>query len=159
MLIGGAIFAGPVGLIMLEPDAGQAITYFPILAAMFFLSGIKIRYVVLAVVAAAIFIPAAWIVGVKTGKIKRYQQERILAITDPDSVDPRGFGYHTIQSTITVGKGGLDGYKGRNRNLAKRFEIFARTAYRFHICRNGRKHGFYRLRLAIAGLRAAACRG
>ncbi len=112
MLIGGAIFAGPVVLILLEPDAGQAITYFPILAAMFFLSGIKIRYVVIAVVAAAIFIPVAWTVGVKTGKIKRYQQERILAITDPDSVDPRGYGYHTIQSTITVGKGGLAGNQG-----------------------------------------------
>ena len=112
MLIGGAIFAGPILLIMLEPDAGQAITYFPILAAMFFLSGIKVRYVVLAVVAAAILIPSAWIVGVKTGKIKRYQEERILAIIDPDSVDPKGFGYHTIQSTITVGKGGLSGIKG-----------------------------------------------
>jgi len=112
MLIGGAIFLGPVGLILLEPDAGQAITYFPILAAMFFLSGIKVRYVVLAVVGAAIFIPAAWHFGVQSGKIKRYQQERILAITDPDSVDPRGYGYHTIQSTITVGKGGLTGIKG-----------------------------------------------
>lgn len=112
MLIGGAIFAGPVGLIILEPDAGQAITYFPILAAMFFLSGIRVRYVVLAIVGAAIFIPAAWYVGVKTGAIKRYQQERIMAITDPDSVDPRGYGYHTIQSTITVGKGGLTGIKG-----------------------------------------------
>jgi rod shape determining protein RodA len=112
MLIGGAIFAGPIVLIMLEPDAGQAITYFPILAAMFFLSGIKIRYVVLAVVAVAIMIPAAYMVGVKTGKIKRYQQERILAIIDPDQVDPRGYGYHTIQSTITVGKGGLSGIKG-----------------------------------------------
>ncbi len=112
MLIGGAIFAGPVGLIMLEPDAGQAITYFPILAAMFFLSGMKVRYVVLAVVAAAIFIPVAWNVGVSTGKIKRYQEERILAIIDPDKVDPRGYGYHTIQSTITVGKGGLSGIKG-----------------------------------------------
>ncbi len=112
MLIGGGIFALPVGLIMLEPDAGQAITYFPILAAVFFLSGIKVRYVVLAIVAAAIFIPTAWHFGVKYGAIKRYQQERILAITDPDSVDPRGFGYHTIQSTITVGKGGLTGIKG-----------------------------------------------
>lgn len=112
MLIGGAIFAAPVGLIMLEPDAGQAITYFPILAAMFFLSGIKIRYVVIALVGAAIFVPAAYILGVKTGAIKRYQQERILAIIDPDSVDPRGYGYHTIQSTITVGKGGLTGIKG-----------------------------------------------
>jgi rod shape determining protein RodA len=112
MFIGGLIFAGPLGLIMLEPDSGQAITYFPILAAMFFLSGIKIRYVVLALAAVAIFVPTAYIMGVKSGAIKRYQQERILAIIDPDSVDPRGYGYHTIQSTITVGKGGLTGIKG-----------------------------------------------
>ena len=112
MMIGGAIFAGPILLILLEPDAGQAITYFPILAAMFFLSGIKVRYVVLGIVGAAIFVPSAYIVGVKTGKIKTYQQERINAIIDPDSVDPRGYGYHTIQSTITVGKGGLSGNQG-----------------------------------------------
>jgi len=111
-IIGGLIFAAPIGLIMLEPDAGQAITYFPILAAVLFLSGLKLRYVVLATVAAAVFVPSAYILGVKTGKIKRYQQERILAIIDPDSVDPRGYGYHTIQSTITVGKGGLAGIQG-----------------------------------------------
>jgi rod shape determining protein RodA len=112
IMIGGAIFAAPLVLILLEPDSGQAITYFPILAAMFFLSGIKVRYVILAAIAAAIMIPAGWYVGVKTGKIKRYQQERILAITNPDEVDPRGYGYHTIQSTITVGKGGLSGSMG-----------------------------------------------
>jgi rod shape determining protein RodA len=112
VLIGAAIFAGPVGLILLEPDAGQAITYFPILGAMFFLSGVKVRYVVLAIIAAAIFIPVGWVAGVKTGVIKRYHQERIMAIIDPDSVDPRGYGYHTIQSTITVGKGGLTGIRG-----------------------------------------------
>src|SRR5205823_7624052 len=49
---------------------------------------------------------------VRTGKIKVYQQERINAIIDPDSVDPKGFGYHTIQSIITVGKGGISGIKG-----------------------------------------------
>lgn len=112
ILIGGAIFAGPLLLILAEPDAGQAITYFPIMAAMLFLSAIKIRYVVIALALVAVMVPTAWFVGVKTGKIKRYQQERILAITDPDSVDPRGFGYHTIQSTITVGKGGLSGNQG-----------------------------------------------
>ena len=111
-LVGGLIFAGPLIAIMLEPDVGQAITYFPIFAGVLFLSGVKIRYVVLAVVAAAILIPSAWIIGVKSGKIKRYQQERILAVIDPDSVDPRGYGYHTIQSTITVGKGGLVGIQG-----------------------------------------------
>lgn len=112
MLVGAAILAGPVALIMLEPDAGQAITYFPLLAAVLFLSAVKIRYVVITLVAAAVFVPSAYFVGIKTGAIKRYQQERINAILDPESVDPRGYGYHTIQSMITVGKGGLSGIKG-----------------------------------------------
>jgi rod shape determining protein RodA len=112
ILVGVAILAGPVGLIMLEPDAGQAITYFPILAAVLFLSAIRIRYVVIALVAAAIFIPASYYVGVRTGAIKRYQQERINAVIDPESADPKGVGYHTMQSIITVGKGELSGIKG-----------------------------------------------
>lgn len=112
VLIGGAILAAPVALIMLEPDAGQAITYFPILAAVLFLSAIKIRYVVIALVAGAIFIPTAYIVGVQSGLIKNYQRQRIEAIIDPESADPRGYGYHTVQSMITVGKGGLSGIKG-----------------------------------------------
>lgn len=111
-LIGGAILAGPVGLIMLEPDAGQAITYFPILAAVLFLSGIKIRYVIGVLVLAAVMIPTAYIIGVQTGAIKNYQRQRIEAILDPESADPRGYGYHTVQSMITVGKGGLSGIKG-----------------------------------------------
>jgi rod shape determining protein RodA len=114
ILIGSAILAGPVGLIMLEPDAGQAITYFPILGAVLFLSAVKIRYVLLSIVAAAVFVPAAYYVGVETGFIKLYQQQRIMAILDPESADPRGFGYHTVQSMITVGKGGLSGIKGES---------------------------------------------
>ena len=112
MLIGGAILAAPVGLIMLEPDAGQAITYFPILAVVLFLSAVKIRYVVMTIVAGLIFVPTAYYVGVKTGAIKTYQQERVNAILDPENADPRGYGYHTVQSMITVGKGGLTGIKG-----------------------------------------------
>ncbi len=111
-LVGAAILAGPVGLIMLEPDAGQAITYFPLLAAVLFLSGIKVRYVVGGLVLAAVMIPTAYYVGVQTGVIKNYQRQRIEAILDPESVDPRGYGYHTVQSVITVGKGGLAGIQG-----------------------------------------------
>ncbi len=112
ILIGVAILAAPVGLIMLEPDAGQAMTYFPLLAVVLFLSAIKIRYVVITILAGLILAPAAYVVGVKTGKIKGYQQERINVILDPENADPRGFGYHTVQSMITVGKGGLTGIKG-----------------------------------------------
>lgn len=112
ILVGVAILAAPIGLIMLEPDAGQALTYFPILAVVLFLSAVKIRYVILVMLAGAIFVPAAYIVGVQTGAIKNYQRERIEAILDPENADPRGFGYHTVQSMITVGKGGLTGIKG-----------------------------------------------
>ncbi|MEK7723230.1 MAG: FtsW/RodA/SpoVE family cell cycle protein [Acidobacteriota bacterium] len=104
--------AAPVFLIMLEPDAGQSITYFPILAAILFLSAIKIRWVILAILAVMIFAPVAYWVGVQTGKIKDYQQQRIMVILDPENADPRGYGYHTVQSIITVGKGGLTGIKG-----------------------------------------------
>ena len=54
LMIGGLILAAPVGLIMLEPDAGQAITYFPILAVVLFLSAVKIRYVILITLAGLI---------------------------------------------------------------------------------------------------------
>lgn len=112
IIIGGLILAAPVGLIMLEPDAGQAMTYFPILATILFLSAIKMRYVVITIVAGLMFVPVAYYVGVQTGKIKSYQQERINVILDPENADPRGYGYHTVQSMITVGKGGLSGIKG-----------------------------------------------
>ena len=112
ILTGALILAAPVGLILLEPDAGQAMTYFPLLAVVLFLSAIKVRYVLLTIVAGLIFMPLAYYVGVETGKIKGYQQERIKVILDPESADPRGYGYHTVQSMITVGKGGLSGIKG-----------------------------------------------
>ncbi|MEZ5306037.1 MAG: FtsW/RodA/SpoVE family cell cycle protein [Pyrinomonadaceae bacterium] len=112
VFIGGAIMAGPLALIMLEPDAGQAITYMPLLAAALFLSAIKMRYVIGGLLLAVIMIPAAYIVGVNTGAIKGYQRERIEVILDPENADPRGYGYHTFQSMITVGKGKLTGIKG-----------------------------------------------
>lgn len=112
IFIGVAILAAPVGLIMLEPDAGQAMTYFPLLAMALYLSAVRVRWIVLAVLAGLILMPAAFWVGVKTGKIKPYQVERINVIIDPDHVDPKGYGYHTVQSMITVGKGGLMGIRG-----------------------------------------------
>jgi rod shape determining protein RodA len=108
-VIGIGILALPLGLILLEPDAGQAITYFPLLAVVIFLSGIKIRWVVTLAILAVVSVPLAWTIGVKTGKIKPYQVERINAILRPELVDPKGYAYHTIQSTITVGKGKIYG--------------------------------------------------
>ena len=112
LCIGVGILLAPVALIMLEPDAGQAITYFPLLAVVLFLSAVKMRYVLMTLVAAMIFIPASYVIGVQTGAIKNYQRERIEVILDPENADPRGYGYHTFQSIITVGKGRITGIKG-----------------------------------------------
>ena len=112
VFIGVLILAAPVGLILLEPDAGQAMTYFPILATILFLSAIRVRWIVLTLAAGLLLMPLAYYAGVQTGKIKGYQQERINVILDPENADPRGYGYHTVQSMITVGKGGLSGIKG-----------------------------------------------
>jgi rod shape determining protein RodA len=109
LLIGGVILALPVGLILLEPDAGQAITYFPLLGVVLFLSSIRMWLVVTSIVLSFVAIPAAYIGGVKAGAIKGYQQARINVILDPENADKRGFGYHTWQSIVTVGKGGMKG--------------------------------------------------
>ena len=109
MIVGGLILGLPIGLILLEPDAGSVLTYLPILAVVLFLSGIKLRLVVATAVLAVVMIPVAYLVGVKTGLVKGYQQERINVIWEPEKADRRGIGYHTWQSILTVGEGGLFG--------------------------------------------------
>src|SRR6266436_1694938 len=109
IIVGILILALPVGLIMLEPDAGQSLTYFPLLAVVLFLSSIRMWLVLTALALSFVAIPVAYIGGVKAGAIKKYQQERIDVILDPENADKRGFGYNTWQSIVTVGSGGLLG--------------------------------------------------
>src|SRR3982751_5350500 len=107
--IGAAILGLPMGLIMLEPDVGQAITYLPLLAVVLFLSSVRMWMVVAVLVACIAGAPLAYIVGVKTGVLHGYKLERINVILDPENADKRGFGYHTWQSMVTVGAGGVTG--------------------------------------------------
>ncbi|MGH9958830.1 MAG: FtsW/RodA/SpoVE family cell cycle protein, partial [Pyrinomonadaceae bacterium] len=111
MAVGGVILALPIGLILMEPDVGSVLTYLPILFAVLFLSAIRIRLVVASIVLALVMLPFAYWVGVKSGFVKAYQQERINVILDPERADRRGFGYNTFQSILTVGEGGLFGAK------------------------------------------------
>jgi rod shape determining protein RodA len=107
--IGCVILGLPIALILLEHDAGSVLTYIPILLVVLFLSAIRMRTVVAALVLSIVIIPAGYWVGVKTHLVKNYQQERINVILDPENADKRGFGYHTWQSMVTVGSGGLMG--------------------------------------------------
>src|SRR5690349_2658496 len=109
MIVGGLILALPCGLILLEPDVGSVLTYMPILAVVLFLSAIRLRLVVASALLAVFLLPLAYVAGIKTGAVKAYQQERINVILDPENADRRGIGYHTWQSILTVGEGGLVG--------------------------------------------------
>jgi rod shape determining protein RodA len=109
MVMGTVILGLPIALILLEHDAGSVLTYIPILLVVLFLSAIRMRTVVTALVLSIVIIPAGYWVGVKTHLVKNYQQERINVILDPENADKRGFGYHTWQSIVTVGSGGLLG--------------------------------------------------
>ena len=111
-LMGAAILGLPIGLILLEPDVGQAITYLPLLAVVLFLSSVRMWIVVGVLVACIGGAPLAYTVGVKTGVLHGYKLERINVILDPENADKRGFGYHTWQSMVTVGEGGLMGARG-----------------------------------------------
>ncbi len=112
LFIGCAILGLPIGLILLEPDVGQAITYFPLLAMVLFLSSMRMWIVAAVLLGCIAGAPLAYTVGVKTGLLHGYKLERINVILDPENADKRGFGYHTWQSMVTVGEGGLLGARG-----------------------------------------------
>lgn len=98
-----AIICGiPVGLIMLQPDAGTASTYMPILAVGLFLRGINPKLIATAVLTLMLAVPMSWFV------LQPHQKDRILTFLDP-SRDPRGVGYQVLQSKIAIGSGGLFG--------------------------------------------------
>lgn len=109
IVMGVLILGLPISLILLEPDVGSVLTYFPILFVVLFLSAIRVRLVLGGLVLALVMLPVAYWVGVKTQFVKSYQQERINVILDPEKADRRGFGYNTWQSILTVGEGGLLG--------------------------------------------------
>ncbi|HVS21047.1 MAG TPA: FtsW/RodA/SpoVE family cell cycle protein [Pyrinomonadaceae bacterium] len=108
-LTGCVILGLPMALIMLEHDAGQTLTYLPLLAIVLFLSSVRMWIVAAVLLACIGGAPLAYTVGVKTGLLHGYKLERINVILDPENADKRGFGYHTWQSMVTVGEGGLMG--------------------------------------------------
>lgn len=99
-----AVLVGvPVGLILLQPDLGTALTLIPITVAGAFLAGIKWKHALALVVLAGLAVPVAW-----HFVLKPYQKARITTFLQPEK-HPEGSGYQLLQSEIAVGSGGLWG--------------------------------------------------
>jgi rod shape determining protein RodA len=132
-----ALVGIPMALVLIQPDLGTALTYFPILIAGLFLGGIRIKQVALILLALALVGGIAW----KSGKrLKPYQQARINAFINPDS-DPRGSGYQIRQSLIAVGSGGIWG-KGTNRGTQTQGDFLPIPYTDFIFAAFCEEHGF-----------------
>ncbi len=101
--VAGALTALPLVLIAREPDLGTAFTLLPVVAAVAYLAGMRMRIFGVLLVAAVLLAPVAW-----KFVLKDYQKSRISTFIDP-SQDAKGAGYQQIQARITVGSGGLTG--------------------------------------------------
>src|SRR5215468_6497473 len=88
-------------LIVAQPDLGTAIACAGITAAILFVAGMQLRYFGYAF--AASIVPLYFLLFHVA-----YRRNRMLAFLDPYA-DPRGSGFHIIQSLIAVSTGGLTG--------------------------------------------------
>ena len=102
----------PVLLILRQPDLGTALLIAASGFYVLFLAGLSWRIIAGLVITVAASLPVFWSI------MHDYQRRRIMTLLDP-SQDPLGAGYHTIQSTIAIGSGGIVGKGWQNGTQAQ----------------------------------------
>jgi len=101
-MIAAILLGLPILLIVKQPDLGTALLITASGFYVLFLAGLSWKVLVGLTVLAAASVPVAWPL------MHDYQRQRVLTLFDP-AQDPLGAGYHTIQSTIALGSGGISG--------------------------------------------------
>ena len=100
--VGALLVLIPVLLIAQQPDLGTALLVTAAGFFVLFLAGLSWKILVGLTLAGGASLPFLW------PMLHDYQRQRVLTLLDP-SQDPLGSGYHTIQSTIALGSGGVFG--------------------------------------------------
>lgn len=100
--VGALLVLMPVLLIAQQPDLGTALLVTAAGFFVLFLAGLSWKILVGLTLAGGASLPFLW------SMLHDYQRQRVLTLLDP-SQDPLGTGYHTIQSTIALGSGGVFG--------------------------------------------------
>lgn len=98
-----ALVAVPTALVVVQPDLGTAILIATAGLFVLYLAGLRWRLIIGTLIAAVPLALLMWHFG-----MHNYQKQRVLIFLDP-ARDPLGAGYHTIQSAIALGSGGLLG--------------------------------------------------
>ena len=102
LLLPAALVLVPAALVLRQPDLGTAGMLLMAAIALFFLAGVRLWKFALGLGGALAAIPLAW------QFLPDYQRQRVLTFLNPEN-DPLGAGYHTLQSKIAFGSGGLFG--------------------------------------------------
>jgi rod shape determining protein RodA len=114
-LVATVILAIPVVLIFHQPDLGTAILVLAAGLFVIFFAGLSWKLIIPVLVAGLVAVSVLAIEGdalcaegVSWPGFKDYQRQRVCTLLDP-TVDPRGSGFHIIQSSIAIGSGGVFG--------------------------------------------------
>lgn len=97
MIVLGAV----VGLVLLEPDLGTAVTISVICLMMMFVSGVRVSYIFVSLLAS---LPVLYALLFRVS----YRRKRMMIFLNPWA-DKRGTGFQIIQSFIALGSGGIFG--------------------------------------------------
>ena len=107
LAVPAALAGGLVGLIVLEPDLGSALLFAPTFLAITIVAGVRLRFVWLTLLAAAVIAPLGYLVA-----LKPYQRARIDAIVAQVKGDDRyetTIGFQGWRAMRLVGAGGVLG--------------------------------------------------
>lgn len=115
-ILKSGLYALPVFLlIFIQPDLGTSLTIFFIWVGLLLASNISIKKMFIFLLVGIFIIPTSWFF------MHDYQQERIISFISPEQ-DPQGVSFHSIQSTIAVGSGGIFG-RGLGRGTQSRLQF------------------------------------
>jgi len=128
------ILAMPSLIIFKQPDLGTSILIFLSGLIVIFLAGLSLKFIFVSFVSFLVSIPYLW------STLHTYQQNRILSLFDPGR-DPFGTGYHSIQSIIAIGSGGLLG-KGWSYGSQTQLRFLPETTTDFIFSVYGEEFGF-----------------
>jgi cell division protein FtsW len=97
----GIVFGAALGLILIEPDLGTAISILVMLAAVLVVAGTRLSTLVGAgAIVASLVLAAIW--------LEPYRRDRIFSFLDPWQ-DPQGAGFQSVQAMLALGSGGFFG--------------------------------------------------
>jgi len=163
-LAAGVLLVVPVGLIAKQPDLGTALLVLAAGIYVIYFAGLSWKLILPVLVAAVIGATALIFVGdricqpdVNWPGMHDYQKQRICTLLDP-TTDPLGRGFHTIQSAIAVGSGGLTG-KGYMKGTQTHLDFIPERTTDFILAVYAEEFGFVGIVLLLCLYTALIFRG